>query len=340
MSVFTPFAVRLLLVSISFGGRIVSYVYGVSTIGNVLGTLVTTFTLVPSFGSRALTMVFAAGDHRLRVVDGGRGPVSAWRRSMKAVAAAIALALLATAAQADPVVIASAAYPEGLLWHGGKLYVTEMGADRVSIIEEGGKTRQFWGNGRLRADPDRALRTVGLHRRLPSRPRAWSRSTANGTTGRRFATRAERHAAAGPQRRHQRRAGRRLFLRRRRSSISRSPPTGRVYHAERHGRDDRGGRQHPLRQRRFNFDPATRTLYLSEHLARRVHALTLDARNHVTARKVLIDFAKVPTARDWIRFPLAGPDGIALRPGPDRGGRIRRGPGPYLRPRRQAPGTR
>jgi hypothetical protein len=60
MSVFTPFAVRLLLVSISFGGRIVSYVYGVSTVGNVLGTLVTTFTLVPSFGSRALTMVFAA----------------------------------------------------------------------------------------------------------------------------------------------------------------------------------------------------------------------------------------------------------------------------------------
>jgi hypothetical protein len=60
MSVFTPFAVRLLLVSVAFGGRIVSYVYGVSTVGNVLGTLVTTFTLVPLFGSRALTMVFAA----------------------------------------------------------------------------------------------------------------------------------------------------------------------------------------------------------------------------------------------------------------------------------------
>ena len=60
ISVFTPFAVRLLLVSVAFGGRIVSYVYGVSTIGNVLGTLVTTFTLVPMFGSRALTMVFAA----------------------------------------------------------------------------------------------------------------------------------------------------------------------------------------------------------------------------------------------------------------------------------------
>jgi hypothetical protein len=83
MSVFTPFAVRLLLVSVKFGGRIVSYVYGVSTIGNVLGTLVTTFTLMPLYGSRALTMVFAAvtiacgllmvvGDRYLRGQDTGR----------------------------------------------------------------------------------------------------------------------------------------------------------------------------------------------------------------------------------------------------------------------------
>ena len=60
MSVFTPFAVRLLLTSVTVGGRLVGYVYGVSTVGNVLGTLIVTFTLVPMFGSRALTMVFAA----------------------------------------------------------------------------------------------------------------------------------------------------------------------------------------------------------------------------------------------------------------------------------------
>jgi len=58
--VFTPFAVRLMLTSVTVGGRLVGFVYGVSTIGNVLGTLVTTFILVPSFGSRTLTMVFAA----------------------------------------------------------------------------------------------------------------------------------------------------------------------------------------------------------------------------------------------------------------------------------------
>lgn len=60
MSTFTPFAVRLLLTSVTVGGRLVGFVYGVSTVGNVLGTLVTTFVLVPSFGSRTLTMVFAA----------------------------------------------------------------------------------------------------------------------------------------------------------------------------------------------------------------------------------------------------------------------------------------
>ena len=65
------------------GGRIVSYVYGVSTVGNVLGTLVTTFTLMPLYGSRALTMVFAgvtiacgllmiAADRYLRGDEGGR----------------------------------------------------------------------------------------------------------------------------------------------------------------------------------------------------------------------------------------------------------------------------
>jgi hypothetical protein len=60
ISVFTPFAVRLLLTSVTFGGRLVGYVYGISTVGNVLGTLVTVFVLMPEFGSRALTQVFAA----------------------------------------------------------------------------------------------------------------------------------------------------------------------------------------------------------------------------------------------------------------------------------------
>ena len=59
ISVFSPFGVRLLLNSIEYGGRLVAAVYGISTFGNVLGVLVTTFTLMPVAGSRTLTMVFA-----------------------------------------------------------------------------------------------------------------------------------------------------------------------------------------------------------------------------------------------------------------------------------------
>ena len=57
--------------------------------------------------------------------------------------AIVALLLLAPSAEAEPTVVASGSYPEGLLWHGGRMYFTEMGADRVTVIENG-TTREFW----------------------------------------------------------------------------------------------------------------------------------------------------------------------------------------------------
>ncbi|HLY58086.1 MAG TPA: fused MFS/spermidine synthase [Stellaceae bacterium] len=56
----SPVAVRLLIQSTGQTGRISGLVYGVSTIGNVCGTLVTTFALIPTIGSRAITYLFAA----------------------------------------------------------------------------------------------------------------------------------------------------------------------------------------------------------------------------------------------------------------------------------------
>src|SRR6185503_11963784 len=92
-----------------------------------------------------------------------------------------------------------------------------------------------------------------------------------------------------------------------------APSTGRVYHLSASGvmTEVVGGIRYA---NGVNFDPVSRTLYVSEHLARRVLALTLDRREHVTARKVLIEFSQIPAAREYT-FPLAGPDGIALRPG-------------------------
>jgi hypothetical protein len=40
-------------------GAVAGWVYGISTIGNILGVLVTTFLLVPLIGSRAITYAFA-----------------------------------------------------------------------------------------------------------------------------------------------------------------------------------------------------------------------------------------------------------------------------------------
>jgi len=59
LGTFSPFAVSLLARATDEAGRVAGLVYGVSTIGNVVGTLVTTFTLIPTIGSRAITYWFA-----------------------------------------------------------------------------------------------------------------------------------------------------------------------------------------------------------------------------------------------------------------------------------------
>jgi hypothetical protein len=60
LGTFSPIAVSLLTRSAQDAGRVAGLVYGVSTIGNVAGTLFTTFTLIPTVGSRAITYIFAA----------------------------------------------------------------------------------------------------------------------------------------------------------------------------------------------------------------------------------------------------------------------------------------
>jgi sugar lactone lactonase YvrE len=222
----------------------------------------------------------------------------------------LVLALLAGAARAEPAVVASGAYPEGLLWHGGRLYFTELGADRVSIVEDG-SVREFWrsvGCGPTSIAPfGRGGYLVNFHL-----GRELVEVSAGGATGRRFP------ATPGGER-----------LTHPNASVSDgqdgvyfsdsgvfhklAPATGRVYHL-----DARGRMVEVVGQIRYangvNFDPASRTLYVAEHLGRRIHAFTLDRHHRVTARRVLIDFAAHEATRTS-RYPLAGPDGIALRPG-------------------------
>jgi predicted membrane-bound spermidine synthase len=59
LGTFSPIAVSLLTRAADEAGRVAGLVYGVSTIGNVVGTLLTTFALIPTIGSRAITYYFA-----------------------------------------------------------------------------------------------------------------------------------------------------------------------------------------------------------------------------------------------------------------------------------------
>src|SRR5438477_2999023 len=55
LGMYSPFGIRLLLHSAQSSGRVSGTVYGISTLGSIIGTLGTTFILIPSIGTRAIT---------------------------------------------------------------------------------------------------------------------------------------------------------------------------------------------------------------------------------------------------------------------------------------------
>ncbi|MBM3530693.1 MAG: SMP-30/gluconolactonase/LRE family protein [Alphaproteobacteria bacterium] len=223
---------------------------------------------------------------------------------------ALALALAVSAAGAEPVVVASGSYPEGLLWHGGRMYFAEMGADRVSAIEGGG-TREFWraaGCGPTSIVPfgDKGyLVNCHLSHELVE-------ISAAGVTLRRFPT-----LPGGERIQHPNasasdgRGGAFVTLSGLFSPLA--PATGRVIHVSASGAmSEVVGSLHYANG--VAFDAPARMLYVSEHLGRRIAALALDAHNRVSGRRVLVDF-KAHDATRTHAHSHAGPDGLALRPG-------------------------
>ena len=224
--------------------------------------------------------------------------------------AVFAILLVASGAGAEPAVVASGSYPEGLLWHGGRLYFTELGADRVDVIE-GGKPREFWRDQHCGPTSIAAFGPTGFLVTCHL-GRAVVELSAKGVTGRRFRTAADGSPLQNPNASVSDGQGGAYFSDS--GSFSpQAPATGRVYHLSASGAmTEVAGQIHYANG--VNFDAASRTLYVSEHLGRRILALTLDRRQRVTARRVFVDFAQQPATREH-SYPLAGPDGIALRPG-------------------------
>jgi spermidine synthase len=57
LGVYSPFAIRLILRSTHISGTVSGRIYGISTLGSIIGTLVTTFYLIPFIGTRIITYV-------------------------------------------------------------------------------------------------------------------------------------------------------------------------------------------------------------------------------------------------------------------------------------------
>ena len=93
--VYSPFAIRLVLRTALQSGTVSGAVYGVSTFGSIVGTLGTTFFLIPLIGTRAITLLLGtagvASGLGLIVLDRMRAP----RATAKLVPVLIACAGLA-----------------------------------------------------------------------------------------------------------------------------------------------------------------------------------------------------------------------------------------------------
>jgi len=221
----------------------------------------------------------------------------------------ILLAVFAVAAYAEPAVVASGAYPEGLLWHGGRMYFTEMGADRVSIIESG-TTREFWrdpGCGPTAISPfgpGGFLVNCHLGKHVVE-------VSAAGVAGRRFRNAPGGKAVGDPNASTGDGQGGVYFSDSGIFSV-RAPATGRVYHLTAMGvmTEVVSGIKYA---NGVAFDAETRTLYVSEHLARRILAVDLDSRQRVMATRVFADFSQHDATKTF-SYPEAGPDGLILRP--------------------------
>ncbi len=93
LGVYSPFAIRLLLHSTQDSGTVSGTVYGVSTAGSIVGTLGTTFFLIPAMGTRAITLLLGAAGLACGLSLMMLGRVQSPAKSAKSLAVLFALAV-------------------------------------------------------------------------------------------------------------------------------------------------------------------------------------------------------------------------------------------------------
>ncbi|MEM7171652.1 MAG: fused MFS/spermidine synthase [Pseudomonadota bacterium] len=134
MGVYSPFAIRLVLDSTEKSGRTAGWIYGISTLGSIVGTLGTTFYLIPHIGTRSITYWLACvallvGLSFILLIPAVAG---------RALAAGLALLLIAS-----PLAPSARAFdPDALLGlPNGDLAQIESLYNNIFVTKEGSKIR-------------------------------------------------------------------------------------------------------------------------------------------------------------------------------------------------------
>lgn len=141
LSTFTPIAIGRTLEDLDHTGRISGTVFAISTLGNITGTLVTSFYLIPHFGTRSITQALAvllALALALTLTARRTAPVLALLAGFVVLLGGPNPAAAENAARSNEkgkgglmMIAEKAGYPEGPVFIKGDLYYTEMTRNRV-----------------------------------------------------------------------------------------------------------------------------------------------------------------------------------------------------------------
>lgn len=141
LSTFTPIAIRRSLYSLDYAGRIAGTIFAIATAGNIVGTLLTSFYLIPNYGTRELTgwLAIVLVTAAIIVFLARRAtPLPATSATIILAWCFMVLPLSHMPLQAESNYIdKTAAYPEGPVFIDGDLYYAEMRRNRVMKVEEG-----------------------------------------------------------------------------------------------------------------------------------------------------------------------------------------------------------
>jgi sugar lactone lactonase YvrE len=312
LSACSPFVVRLLLVDLEAGGKTTGLVYSVSTLGNVAGTLATTFYLIPNFGTRAITTAFGV---ILAVLAGllylGKRGLRRGLETATVATVTVCVCILAwpASAKADEPLHGgwAASYPEGPLWVGQRLLYAEMPLDRV-VEWKAGQRREFWKEPGCGPTAIASYRGSGFIVLCHLGGRLVHLDASGRKVGELAASSAG-EALRNPNDGHADGRGG-VFFTDAGIFMQGAPATGKVFHLTAEG---------ALRKilegvyyaNGIAVDFAKRRLLLSEHLARKVWQFDLRDDLSLANRRIFLDVNRY-FASEEIDYAETGPDGIEV----------------------------